>query len=493
MKLKNFIILGGMASALALSSCSDSYLDTEYTNALKPDAIGDAAAKNPDVMLNGIWVNMVDATATDVFGYSGVLLSLDMMGEDITMPSMNWFIYDYMLDYYQEQYTRTSSTWSLFYTMVSSANDILDTYPEGPSNATEAALVGQALAIRGFAYMNLIQIYQFVNKADGTVNADAPGVPLKYSAADGKTAEEIAKAKGRNTVGVVMEQIEKDLTRAVGYLGMGYKRPNKNFIDVNVANGLLARYCLLANKWQEAADAAALARKDSRLMGADANGLYDGFVTVNNEEWMWGFKHSTETQTQYASFFSHMSNIAPGYAGAVGVTKGIDRRLYESIPDNDYRKAWFNGPEGSDIYTGSAGRPYANVKFGYISDWTMNYVYMRAAEMVLIEAEAYAHMGDGPKAAAVLKELMQARQPGWDETEVTVEDVYHQRRIELWGEGFCFFDLKRLHKGINRMYEGSNHLAACRFDVEPGDERWTYQIPLTEIQENDLISEDDQN
>ena len=118
---------------------------------------------------------------------------------------------------------------------------------------------------------------------------------------------------------------------------------------------------------------------------------------------------------------------------------------------------------------------------------------MRASEMVLIEAEAYARQNQGAKAAEVLKELMKNRQPDWNKSSVTVEDVYLQRRIELWAEGFTYFDLKRQNKGIDRSYEGNNYPAGWKLVVPAHDVRWTYQIPLTEIQENFNISEEDQN
>ena len=258
---------------------------------------------------------------------------------------------------------------------------------------------------------------------------------------------------------------------------------------------MLARYYLLTQQWQKAADAAKKARQGYPLMAADASGLYDGFVTLNNPEWMWGFAHTTETQTTFASFFSHISNVAPGYAGMGLAPRLVDAKLYSQIPDADLRKKWFNGPEGgiNPSLGPTANLPYANVKFGHVSDWTDNYMYMRAAEMVLIEAEAYAHMGNGAQAATALKVLMDVRQPGWNESSVTVEDIHLQRRIELWGEGFQFFDLKRLNKGIDRSYEGSNHLPGFKLKVPAQDVRWTYQIPLKEIQENPLIDEEDQN
>ena len=342
--------------------------------------------------------------------------------------------------------------------------------------------------------MHLIQLYQFTVKADGSINSDAPGVPLMYVTADGLTEEEIAAAKGRNTVGAIFAQIEKDLLKAVENLEAGYVRPNKNYIDASVANGFLARYYLLSQQWEKAATTANKARSGYSMMDNSTSGLYDGFMTVNNKEWMWGFAHTTETQTTYASFFSMISNLAPGYAGIGYAPRLIDAKLYSQIPDSDYRKALFNGPDGDASQPTSAAKlPYASLKFGNTGDWTMNYVYMRAAEMVLIEAEAYAHMGQGAKAAEVLKVLMSARQPDWNKASVTVDDIYLQRRIELWGEGFAFYDLKRLNKGIDRTYEGNNHLPSYDIKVDAQDVRWIYQLPLAEIQENKLINEEDQN
>lgn len=491
-------IAASMIALAGLTSCSDSYLDTDYTEYLDQEAAAEAAGKNPDVFLNGMWSWMVTYSQTgsgshDDFGYMGSLHATDMMSEDIVMASSHWFNYDHQLDNNQESYRRVRCHWMNYYTMIAKANEIISLYPDGGDTVDKKGLIGQAQAIRGLSYLHLIQLYQFPLNADGSINDNAAGVPLMYTEADGKSAEEIASFKGRNTVAEVLDQIELDLTNAVDNLSAGYKRPNKNYIDVTVANGILARYYLLVGEWQKAANAANEARKNYSIMKADATGLYDGFVTTSNGEWMWGFAHTTETQTTYASFFSMISNIAPGYAGIGYAPRLIDARLYSQIPDTDARKAWFNGPEGAEQATAAASLPYANVKFGHKSDWTENYMYMRAAEMVLIEAEAYAHMNQGDKAAQVLKVLMAERQPDWNETTVTVEDIYFQRRIELWGEGFAYYDLKRLNKGIDRTYEGNNYMPSYNIKVPARDTRWIYQIPLSEIQENDLINEEDQN
>ena len=492
MKVLKYMSMGLLT--LALGSCGSDYLDTEYTRYLDTEAAGEAAGRNPDVFLNGMWAWQVEySTAHDYFGLMSVLLSKDMMSEDIAVSGFHWFCYDYDFDNRMYDYRRTSKDWTLFYTDIAKANEIISLYPNGGETPEQKALLGQALAIRGMAYTYLPQIYQTYMNQDGTINRSAAGVPLLLTTADGYTADQLDALKGRNTVGDVFDQAEKDLTAAVQNLSeASYTRPSKNYIDLSVAQGLLARYYLLTQQWSNAATAANNARKG--YAQRDNAGLHDGFMTLNASDVMWGFAHNTETQTAYASYFSHISNLAPGYAGLAYCSKLIDARLYSQIADDDYRKTLFNSAEGDASQpTAGAKLPYANLKFGNTGDWAMHYIYMRAAEMVLIEAEALARQGQNTQAASVMAELMKFRQPSWSATSVSVDDVLLQRRIELWGEGFAYFDLKRNNKGIDRNYEGSNHLAGYLHTIPAFDVRWTYQIPRGEMQENSHIQDSEQN
>ena len=102
-------IAAGMIALAGLTSCSESFLDTEYTNHLDEEAAAEAAGKNPDVFLNGMWSWMVTYSQTgsgahDDFGYMGSLHATDMMSEDIVMASSHWFNYDHQLDNNQEHY-----------------------------------------------------------------------------------------------------------------------------------------------------------------------------------------------------------------------------------------------------------------------------------------------------------------------------------------------------------------------------------------------------
>ncbi|MGN0223897.1 MAG: RagB/SusD family nutrient uptake outer membrane protein, partial [Muribaculaceae bacterium] len=71
------------------------------------------------------------------------------------------------------------------------------------------------------------------------------------------------------------------------------------------------------------------------------------------------------------------------------------------------------------------------------------------------------------------------------------EEVFQQKRVELWGEGLMWFDYMRLNKGVNRL----NAMApnAFRFDMPAGSPQFIYCIPNGEITANKQISDADNN
>lgn len=502
--------------AILLTACSEDFLTKEYHAGLDADAVARLLEESPDAAVNsyvnGIYSYMVQSTAYentshDNFTYASILHVADMTGQDMVQSASHWFNFDYDWDNRMNNYRRTRAHWGVLYTMIAKANTVINLFPDDPAadNVVARGGLGQALAIRGLSYYYLIQLFQQSATGNPAI-LDKPGVPLKF--AESEKVENRDELNGRNTVRRVHQQIESDLTRAVELLE-GYERPVKYYIDQSVAQGILARYYLLVGEWQKAADNASNAFKTGASSGnklaiMSPAKLHDGFMDLDNEEWMWGFNHTTETQTTYASWFSHLSNIAPGYAGLNYAPRLIDKALYEQIPSSDERKKLFNDAVGFPDSKGEFARardlPYANIKFGDKGDWTMDYVYMRGAEMILIEAEAKAHLGDEAGAATVLKKLMVNRDAKWNKSSVSVDDVLVQRRIELWGEGFNFFDFKRLNKNVDRAYSGSNHRTkifahhgTAKIDSKNASERydihWTYQIPITELNENPRITE----
>ena len=118
-------------------------------------------------------------------------------------------------------------------------------------------------------------------------------------------------------------------------------------------------------------------------------------------------------------------------------------------------------------------------------------VYMRAGEMYLIEAEAKARLNDAT-AQDVLFTFVSNRNPAYVKSTNTgqalVDEIILQRRMDLWGEGFRFFDLKRLNQALNRScanYASSVGLIAT---VAAGDNAWQWMIPKDEFNANPNIT-----
>ena len=110
--------------------------------------------------------------------------------------------------------------------------------------------------------------------------------------------------------------------------------------------------------------------------------------------------------------------------------------------------------------------------------------------MFLIVAEAQAMMGNPTAAAATLNSFVATyRDPAYNCTATTAEEaqnaVWMQRRIELWGEGFSYFDLMRMKKGVDRR--GAGFQEEYVYNIPNGDAALIYQIPSTEMNNNPAL------
>ena len=155
----------------------------------------------------------------------------------------------------------------------------------------------------------------------------------------------------------------------------------------------------------------------------------------------------------------------------MGGWRRISPKLYNQIPESDVRKGWFlddtgvsvNLPAAAQAYITKKGAPvYTQVKYGPMNDeWGSNnnatdVILMRVEEMYLIKAEAQAMNNDVSGGVNTLNSFVNTyRDPSYKCTattgEAVQEAVWHQRRIEFWGEGLAYFDIMRLNKGVNRL------------------------------------------
>ena len=110
---------------------------------------------------------------------------------------------------------------------------------------------------------------------------------------------------------------------------------------------------------------------------------------------------------------------------------------------------------------------------------------MRLAELYLIKAEALARSGDETGARTTLRDFVITRDVAYVMSartgEELIDEIMTHRRVELWGEGFRFIDLKRLGIALNR--KGSNYTksVALVMEIPADDVRWQWLIPESEI------------
>lgn len=493
-KIINALVV--ISCTVLLFSCKKDFLETKPQGYFLEQDVRDLGAASPDALIKvveptmkGIYTYMYTYNTSfrasgrhDDFGQKSIDLSTDMMTEDVVQVVHHWFGFDYLLDNREAAFARTFTNWNFYYRIINIANTISSQIDPAVTDAGLKAVRGQALAIRAYSYLNLAQLYQQTYKG----NESAPGVPL-YS-------EPAVEGKPRASMQEVYAQIEQDLLEAIGLLA-GFNRATKEQINQNVARGILARAYLNMERWADAASQANSARTGFSPMSAVQ--YQGGFNNINNPEWMWGGDLTPTTSSFVASFFGLMDNTSTStYNGALGVYRLIDKKLFDQISLTDERRKAFRAPTDAPPASNPNMPVYASLKFRDIFPGNDgDYIYMRGAEMYLIEAEALARSGNNNGAAQVLYSLVSTRDPNYTLSTNTgqdlIDEIILQRRIELWAEGFSLNDYKRWKRGINRT--GSNHRADAQLVIPAGDKRFFYQIPQREFDTNSAFTPADQN
>lgn len=524
-----------VAVALVAAGCSDS-MDTTPKGS---HVLGSTIASDPSSvsgLVNGMYADMIEAEAITSwagatrhydFGYASTMLMMDNDGQDEVSRNTGYNWYRNNLRYTDRTATSeiTYFLWNQMYKLIGQANSVLS-YTENPATDEARGYHGQGLAMRAFAYLNLAQMYQFTYKGHET----APCVPI---VTETMTAEEKAN-NPRATVQAVYDRILADLDSAIVDLD-GATTTGKGQIGQAAAYGLRARANLIMQNWKAAAADAesAISVSNAEPLSLD-EAAKPGFNDISAHNWIWGMdinETSDVVQTGILNFPSMMSSFtgngySPNYA-----PKLINSKLYNEIDTTDVRRGWWldgngntpivpagymykeAGADGSvtvyclttenDSNTAFANwQPYINVKFcSYQNKYgnetnACDVPLMRVEEMYLIKAEAKAMSGDVEGGKKVLVDFVRAyRDPKYTCKATTAEGVqeavWFQRRVELWGEGFSFFDLMRLKKPVDRR--GANYESSVTYYIPAESQIMLYIIPEAEVNNNRGIKAEDNN
>lgn len=519
MKNIKYKLLVSALSSILLVGCND--LDTEpLGSVITGDQKEQVVESDPDMVsasvtgitaMFSVYGNAIpNSFGHDDIGYGSIMLNLDSRGIDMVGldNGYNWFSNAMTFEDLFFTGRQTNIMWRTLYNQIYTANSVIGTINPTTEDNSLKYYLAQALALRAFDYFVLAQMYQHTYKG----HESAPCVPLVTNE---NANEAAANGCARSTVQQVYDQIMKDLNSAVSLLESTTKNRgnDKRYISKEVAYGLRARVNLTMQNWTAAAADAQKAIDGSGAPYSREEVGKPGFTDSNDRSWMWGIviaETDRVVTSGIVNFPSHMGSLNYGYA-SVGAWRLVNKKLFNEIPDTDIRKGWWldankqskNLNAAQIAQAGKYGCPaYTQMKYGPYKDVmgqstnASHIPLMRIEEMYLILAEAQAMGGNPATGAATLQKFVKDyRDPSYvcaaSSATAVQDEVWMQRRIELWGEGLSYFDIQRLNKGVDRR--GAGFPAAYVFNVQSGDNTLIYRIPESEEQANSLISSTDNN
>ncbi|MAE82992.1 MAG: RagB/SusD family nutrient uptake outer membrane protein [Flammeovirgaceae bacterium] len=536
--------------AFLLASCEEDFLERTPTDAISAtDAL--ASVENMQLVLNGVHRGMYSQSQT-IFPGGNTAIANDhwyvpqgdnLAGILIHSANANNLGWRDNAQWNGHTIPTTLSNeimWYHRYNIIAHANLLINGIAESGFTETPELneIKGQAYTYRAFAYLSLVQHFA-KGYLIGNPSSD-PGVPLLFSTESPFTSEP------RSSVQAIYDQIELDLDAAITAFESGTGRTGsgeaaKSQLNINVAHGLKARMALSMGDWATAASEAIAARDGYPLMGE--SDWLSGFNSNNLSEVIWGSNVIDAETTFFRSYFYLATNTFNG-SQIRNNPKIADRRMVDAIPATDFRRQVFlpdapntntsaaNGEGGwenntNPLYTteeefdaaeaaikatyglvsGHNTHPYMQFKLKQANPGSIDpddVIYMRSAEMYLIEAEAEAMQGNIGAAQAALQALVGTRDTGFDATvygtqDALMDQIKFQRHLELWGEGFGYTDKIRWDEGIDHAANGGSGASevlyqdAYQVDRPSINDDWIFKIPQAEIDANPNLSGEDQN
>lgn len=458
------------------------------------------------------------------FGYPALMHALDVMTDDMVVDYGNG--YDWFATWSTvgtglgEDYAICQTVWETFYNQILACNKAIAAINPESENETLRFYYGAALAYRAYTYLEAAQCYESLptalNNCISPKGKDIAGLTIPIVTE--KTTEDEVRNNPRATHEDMFKFIENDLLTAVSYLD-GVTSPSKTLPDLAVAYGVLARLYLWDAQYAKASDFANKAITTSKAKPLTAEEWLNtstGFNDDSASAWLFSLKYEAENdavKTSIINWTSFVSNEQDFGYSIAGARVHIGAYFYNRMDNLDFRKLAYVAPESSilsgkeryldaqfaidnefDEYTSLKIRPGNGEMVDYKTACAVAIPLMRVEEMYFIDAEAKAHLNptDGNEA---LKSFMRTYRYGTYDNEASteedvVEEIIFQKRMELWGEGRNFFDVKRLNMSVTRAYSDSNFSKTLNAYNTEGRPQWmNFCIVKQELSNNIAVQD----
>ena len=537
--MKNIFRITLLIAALSLgAACSKEYLETSPESSVSPATIFEST-ENVKLAINGMSRMMTTQylSTQGLNGEGSIKTWYGNFGNDLQRCNQTGWAALWNHTYHENvNSTYLVYPWFYYYKIIGNANQVIKNIENADGPETEKQFYkAQALVFRAHAYTMLLQLYAY--RWQDSNNGSSNGVILRLTP-DPNEDKEIGYSMPLSSQAECYAQIYADCDEAIQlFQSSGIKRASTDFYlpDINVAYAVKTRAALTREDWATAAAAAPKAREGHPLMSKDQymNGGFNVAPGSTNNEWIWGVYEAEDQTIYYYSFFAYQASDASSSMQRT-YPLAISKELYDQIPATDARRAMWLAPtqeEWEETFVNKStgktqycisrtngkaeqGALYDRAKkTGKLYSTSQVYQYMqtkfqcvfypgggsfniyRSAEMILSEAEALCHLGgQDAKVQSLLNELNKNLDPSYKCTKTGADlltEVKLYRRIDLWGEGFDWYDYKRWNVPIVRksIADGGSFQSAFAVTINVGDgNKWTWKIPKRETDYNKLVS-----
>ena len=455
------------------------------------------------------------------FGYGSFMHIRDLQTGDAVMEFSgsgydSWFTSWTQDKHMGQDYFYAQYQWIYHWRFMQAVNNVIAAINPEAATTEQLGWLGSAYAYRAMLYLDLARMYEFLpNEKTSSVNEDGNDIAgLTVPIVKAGMSEADARNNPRVKHEVMAKFIEEDLNEAEKYVVNLKDTRGKILPDLACAYGLKARLYMWDGQYAKAQEYARKAIDASGIKPMSKEQCLNTTTGFNvTDPWMWGAQQTETTRTVTTGIVNWTSWVCNetefGYAAAEPYFK-VDKRFYDRISDTDFRKLEFKAPASSPLASLNAFvkanyktilPDYASLKFRpgngnadtYSQGAATAYPLMRVEEMYFIEAEAAAQQN--PEQGKTLLETFMKTyrdpsytyQVGTSKDEV-IEEIVFQKRVELWGEGQSFFDIKRLNYSVTRGYKGTNvtdELARLNTNGRPAWMNWV--ISLREYESNEAL------
>lgn len=458
-----------IAVVVGTSSCVNNWLDQSPADGIDAET----AIKTSDDLGN-VRIGLYAAVkgSSSLISYYGRLMFVygDVRGEDVQYEynggSGRANFYYYMEYTTADDFTRSTAVWQMPYVVIARANRVVQAAESGSLTDMEEAKAtieqynAEAKVLRAMALFDLTRIYGKPYTVDQGASL---GVPITTS-----PLESIEKPS-RSTVAECYETIENDLTAAV-QSGALLKTNEVGYVNLWTAKALQVRVYMTKGEWSKALSVAEdiITNSPYKLWNIseyvagwsknDANHSKEIMFEIsinNNTDWT--------DREGIAYLYADKAGVSPGY-GDVIVTKDFSDMITSDPADirNDILLAAVksaNDPadkvyfDGRKVYINKMPAVNGDVRYA-------NVPLLRLSEVYLSAAEAAFQAGDKDKAANLLNNIISNRTTDASRlvtsSNITLDRIYIERRIELVGEGQRYFDAMRRGETITRYTDVNN-------------------------------------